>query len=82
MMRALWLCDLMHDFGIWQQDTITIYNHNKSANALVNGFKTPERIKRNLIKLKFIRDEIKAKDIVITYCRTDEMIAEVLTNSY
>ena len=56
-----------------------IYEDNQSAIAIAKNPQFHGRVKHINIKYHFIRERVNNKEIVLKYCRTDDMIADILT---
>jgi hypothetical protein len=56
-----------------------MYEDNQSAIKLVKTGESRNRTKHVDVKYHFATDLVKKKIIIIQYCPTDEMIADILT---
>ena len=60
---------------------VTLYEDNKSAICLAKNPQFHGRSKHIDIRYHFIRDEIKKGTIEVKYCKTEDMIADMLTKA-
>ena len=58
-----------------------VYEDNQSAICMTKNPQFHGRSKHIAIKYHFIRDEMKKRTINIQYCRTDNMLADMLTKA-
>ena len=57
----------------------TIFEDNKSANCLATNPKYHDRAKCIDIKHYFIRQRVQAGDIELKFCKSEDMVADMLT---
>ena len=76
--EALWLQNLFTDLRMTAKP-ITIKEHNQGAIALTQNPITHSRTKHIDIHFHFIREAREDGSIVIIYCPTSEMIADLFT---
>ena len=76
--ESTWLSNLMFQIGASDQGYTIIYEDNQSAICLANG-QGSKRSKHIDIKYHFIQDKISNGEIIIQYCDTNEMIADIFT---
>lgn len=77
--EALWIKQLLLDMKEDTKTPITMYEDNQAA---INMTKNPNyhgRAKHVDIKYHFIRDQVDKNTVNITYCPTNDMIADILT---
>jgi hypothetical protein len=77
--EAVWLRVLLGDMGFPQKKPTTINEHNQGAIALSKNPKYHPRTKHIDIKCHFIRDQVAKKELVLNYCPTEQMLADLLT---
>lgn len=79
--EALWLRNYLHK--VWQLplDPTTIYSDNQSAIALAKDDRYHARTKHIDIRFHFIRYHIEHGNLTVTYCPTDDMVADTLTKA-
>ncbi len=77
--EAIWLRQLLQDFGIPTSSPMVIREDNQGCIALTKNSVFHARTKHIDIKLHFIREKVKEGDIIVEYCSTKEMIADILT---
>jgi hypothetical protein len=77
--EAIWLTQLMKDFHETELSQTTIYGDNQSCIKLVKSERTSSRSKHIDTKYHFIRDVITRGDIILEYCPSTEMVADILT---
>ena len=76
--ESTWLSNLMFQIGASDQGYTIIYEDNQSIICLANGQRS-KRSKHIDNKCHFIRDKISYGEIIIQYCDTNEIIADIFT---
>lgn len=79
--EAMWLRNLLVDFGIQQVGATIIYEDNQGAIKLASNSKNYTRVKHISIKYHFIKDLIENGMIKLVYCCTERMLADVMTKA-
>ena len=79
--EAIWLNRLLAELQFQKEPSkpALIYEDNQSAICMAKNPQFHGRSKHIAIKYHFIRDETKKGTIDVQYCRTDDMIADILT---
>lgn len=77
--EALWLKELVADFGIQITEPIIINEDNQSCIKIVEGFKLNNRTKHIDIKFHFVKDNVAKGIIKCQYGPTHDMQADLLT---
>ena len=77
--EAIWLRRLMTDLNINQAKPMVIREDNQGAIAMAKNPVGHKRTKHIDVKHHFIREAIHAGTIVLEYCQTNQMIADILT---
>ena len=77
--EAVWLRALLEDICFVQEEPTIIKEDNQGAIALSKNPKYHPRTKHIDIKYHFIRDKIVKKELILDYCPTEEMLADLLT---
>ena len=79
--EAIWLNRLLAELQSHTEPLkpATLYEDNQSAICMTKNPQFHGRCKHIAIKYHFIRDEAKKGTINLQYCRTDKMIADILT---
>ena len=79
--EAIWLNHLLADLQSQKEPSkpAIIYEDNQSAICMTKNPQFHGRCKHIAIKYHFVRDETKKGTINVQYCRTDDMIADMLT---
>ena len=77
--EAVWLRVLLEDISFVQNKPTIIKEDNQGAIALSRNPKYHPRTKHIDIKHHFIRDKVAKKEVVLDYCPTEEMLADLLT---
>ena len=80
MPQVLWTNYFLHEQGIWVKNTI-MYQDNKSMILLAtNGkYSSSKRTKHINIRYFFVTDRIRTKELMVSYCPTDDMVADYFT---
>ena len=77
--EAIWLHQLLTDLRIDTKESIEILEDNQSAIAMTKNSIGHRRTKHIDIKHHFIRKAVQAKTIVLSYCPTADMLADIFT---
>ena len=77
--EAIWLRQLMSDVGCVQERATMIMCDNQSCIALAKNPKHHSHTKHIDVQHHFIHEKVEEEMIVLTYCFTQEMVADVLT---
>ena len=77
--EAMWLQQLMSDLFNKRVQEITIFEDNQSTICLAKNQQVHGRTKHVDIKYHFIRDLVEAERIKLTYCASENMVADMLT---
>ena len=73
--EAIWLRRLLFEID----SLTTLYEDNQRAIELSKNPKFHNRTKHIDISCQFIRERVLSKEISVTYCSTDNMLADVMT---
>ena len=77
---ALWLDHLYEELTGKTSKPITLYEDNTAVIHIVNnGMSTSDRARHIHIRNNFVNQFIKSGDIYVLHCRTELMIADILT---
>ena len=80
MKEALWLRMLMSELKLIDPEEPTkVFEDNQGAKALVSDPKFSDRSKHIDIQFLRIREEIREKKIIVPYCATKDMLADMFT---
>ena len=77
--EAVWLRSLLGDISFVQKEPTVIKEDNQGTIALSRNPKYHPRTKHIDIKYHFIRDKVEKKELVLEYCPTEQMLADLLT---
>ena len=81
LQEAIWLKRLLADLHFSKSESITLYEDNQAAIALVNDHRFSERTKHVAIRYFFIRELISDGQFSVQYCPTENMIADIFTKA-
>jgi hypothetical protein len=76
---ALWLTTLLRDFDLKFQLPVTIYQDNLSTIGIVMNGGGFNRSKHMIAKYSFIKQYVDSGEIILSHCRTNIMVADMLT---
>jgi hypothetical protein len=76
---ALWLTTLLRNFDIKFQLPVTIYQDNLSTIGIVMNGGSFNRSKHIMSKYAFVKQHVDSGDIELIHCRTNIMVADMLT---
>lgn len=77
--EVIWLRKLMLDFNFAQNKGTVIYEDNQSCLAFVNSERSTRRSKHIDTREHFIRNLCEHGEVQLTYCPSEDMIADILT---
>ena len=77
--EAVWLRSLLGDISFVQKEPTVIKEDNQGTIALSRNPKYHPRTKNIDIKCHFIRDKVEKKELVLQYCPTEQMLADLIT---
>lgn len=79
--EALWIRQLLSDLMTGGVNQIQMMEDNQSAICMATNPRFHGRTKHIDLKYHFVRDHVKKGDVVINYCPTEDMVADILTKS-
>lgn len=79
--EALYLTQILKDMDNSFQQTTTVFEDNQGTIRLVKNPENRQRSKHMDIKYHFIRSSVLQGNIVLVYCPTENMFADVFTKS-
>jgi hypothetical protein len=77
--QGIWLCNLFSELGLEQLLAIKIFCDNQPAIAISQDPQFHARSKHFDVQNHVVREKAESGIIEITYCPTNEMVAELLT---
>ena len=77
--EPLWLQELLADLKKEDLKSITIYEDNQSVISMAKNPQFHGRTKHIAIKYHFIREQVSSGKLEMKYCKTNDMIADMLT---
>ena len=77
--EAIWLRRLMKDLGEQTDAPTTIDEDNQGAIELARNAKYHNRTKHIDICHHFVREKVISNEIRVIYCRTQDMVADIMT---
>ena len=75
----MWLPHLLADLGYSMNSPTTVFEDNQGAIELSKNAKFNNRTKHIDVAYHFVRARIHSKDIIVTYCPSEEMRADIVT---
>ena len=79
--ETIWMRNLLESIGFQQLDPTMISEDNQGAIALVGNPGNHPWTKHISIKYHFIREAVEKNKIMLQYCPTKEMLADILTKA-
>ena len=77
--EAVWMRQLLTDLRSKPEEATKIYEDNQSAICLAKNPQFHGRAKHIGIKYHYIREQVENGNVELSYCRTEEMVADALT---
>jgi hypothetical protein len=78
--QAIWLKRILEDFGE-KQEAVNIHCDNKSAIAMAKNPVFHGRTKHIAIKHHFIREAIEDEEVQLSFCKTNDQVADIFTKA-
>eukprot|EP00253_Pinus_taeda_P035870 PITA_35870 len=79
--EALWLRQILSEFGFEQQHPTTLWCDNQSAIQLCKDPVQHQRSKHIELQMHFIRKLIQDHVLEVQYCSTDDQVADIFTKA-
>ena len=80
--EAIWFRTLLKELGYFQDNEIIImYEDNQGCINLANNPTNHSKLKHIDINYHFVRDKVKEEQIELVYCRTEDMVADMIMKS-
>ena len=79
--EIVWLRNLYNEIGYGQNGPTELFGDNQSAIGIATNLQYHKRSKHFNIKNHYLRQQIRAEQINLSYCPTDNMTADVLTKA-
>lgn len=79
--QAIWLTKILMDMGEKHVKPVQICCDNKSAIAIAKNHVLHKRTKRIGVRYHVLREAEAVGDIQLTYCSTEEQLADILTKA-
>ena len=79
--EALWLRNYLHEVWRISLEPTTLYSDNQSAIAIAKDDRFHSRTKHIDIRYHFIRYHVERGNVLLEYCPTEDMTADILTKA-
>ena len=79
--EIVWLRNLYNEIGYGQNGPTELFGDNQSAIGIATNLQYHKRSKHFNIKNHYLWQQIRAEQINLSYCPTDNMMADVLTKA-
>jgi hypothetical protein len=79
--EAIWLKALLQELKHFHQPSVILHEDNQGCIAISKNPEHHKRTKHIDIKYHFIREKVEDKTLDVKYCKTDEMVADILTKA-
>ena len=79
--EAIWIRRLLKELVFDVKEPTIIHQDNQSTIAIATNPVHHHRVKHMLVRLGHIRENIQNKVISLVYCRTEDMMADILTKA-
>eukprot|EP00253_Pinus_taeda_P028056 PITA_28056 len=79
--EALWLCQILSEFGFQQQHPTTLWCDNQSAIQLCKDPVQHQHSKHIELQMHFIRKLIHDHVLEVQYCSTNDQVADIFTKA-
>ena len=78
--ESIWLQRLLSDMGEHLTNPMMIFEDNQSTIAMTKNSQFHGRAKHIDIKFHFIREQVMAKTVELKYCRSSDMIVDMIVD--
>ena len=75
----MYLRRLLNDIGFFQDGPTVMYEDNQSCIASAIGELNHKTTKHIKPKFHYVKDVVKLEEVILVYCDTHDMIADLLT---
>jgi hypothetical protein len=81
--ESLWIKSLLEEMGLGEEikGPITVHQDNQSTIKVISNERITTRVRHELVKVAYLQERIKEGAIKVTYCRTENMTADIFTKS-
>ncbi|KAJ7294457.1 hypothetical protein O6H91_Y256300 [Diphasiastrum complanatum] len=79
--EAFWLRNLLSNINLYQYSPTILFCDNQSAIALSANPRFHSRSKHIEIRYHYISGKVLNKEVSLTYCRTQDMVADIFTKA-
>jgi len=79
--EAIWAAGLLNELGIVHSRQVKVYCDNKAVVDILNGEKFSERTKHFIVKVEYLRELVRAKEVAVEHIKTDDNTADIFTKS-
>ena len=79
--EAIWIRRLLKELVFDVPSATILHQDNQSTIAIATNPIHHHRVKHMLVRMGHVRENIEQKVISLVYCRTDDMIADILTKA-
>lgn len=76
---VMWLRGLLQELGAKQLEPTVLHEDNQGAISLAKGSQVGQRSKHIDVRLHYIRERFSEGAISITHCKSEDMLADILT---
>ena len=77
----MWLCQILSEFGLNQQNPTTNWCDNQSAIQLYKDRVQYQRMKHIELHIHFIRKLIHGRVLDVQYCSTNDEVVDIFTKA-
>ena len=77
--ESLWLQQLLADLKKEETKSVVMYEDNQSAISMAKNPQFHGRTKHIAIKYHFVREQVSNENLELRYCKTNDMIADMMT---
>jgi len=76
---AIWFRDFLLEQGYKMKPVIMMQDNTSTISLAEKGHSTSEKTKHIAVRYFFVKDRLESSELVLEYCNTVDMIADVLT---
>ena len=79
--QGIWLRKILKDLGFEQTEATQVFCDSKSAIAIAKNPIQHGKTKHIKVKFHFLREDEREQEICLTYCRSEEQLADIFTKA-
>jgi hypothetical protein len=79
--ELIWLKQLLRELNVGVTEPVTVHEDNTTCIHIAKNPASPKRTRHIDIRYHFLRDYVVTKEITVEYCKSKDMLADILTKA-